>query len=270
MERRGHGKHHGALGARLRSDLDGAFHRGRVARNHGLVRRIQIRRPKPLRFPPPSCRFPRHRMAKVPGSRPSRLRRPERLPACNCPRRRASFTASENSSAPAATSAEYSPRLCPATKSGVMPCFSSARYAATETVRIAGCVFSVSLRSSSGPSKQSFEIGKPSAASASSKTACDSGKLRVEVAAHAGILRGLAGKEESELAHDGCVFRSFSRARRTAAAAESSCSIFSFTRERQSSAATRMAFLMALGFDRPCPMMVMPRTPSSGAPPYSE
>ena len=52
--------------------------------------------------------------------------------------------------------------------------------------------------------------------------------------------------------------------------AESSCSIFSFTRDRHSSAATRIAFLMALGFELPWPMIVMPRTPSSGAPPYSE
>ena len=41
-------------------------------------------------------------------------------------------------------------------------------------------------------------------------------------------------------------------------------------RTRQSSAATRIAFLMAFGFDRPWPITVMPRTPSSGAPPVSE
>ena len=36
---------------------------------------------------------------------------------------------------------------------------------------MAGCVLAVSFSSSSGPSKQSFESAKPSAASASSNTA---------------------------------------------------------------------------------------------------
>src|SRR6266571_1602719 len=91
------------------------------------------------------------------------------------PRFRTSCTASANFSAPAATSAEYSPRLCPATKSGVSPFSSSTRYTATEQVKIAGCVFAVSLRSSSVPSKHNFEIEKPSALSASSKTAFAAG-----------------------------------------------------------------------------------------------
>ena len=47
-------------------------------------------------------------------------------------------------------------------------------------------------------------------------------------------------------------------------------SIFSFTRPSANSAATRMAFLMALAFDPPWQMMHTPRTPSRGAPPYSE
>jgi hypothetical protein len=42
-----------------------------------------------------------------------------------------------------------------------------ARAAATDAVRIAGCVFAVSVESASGPSKQSREIGKDSASSAS-------------------------------------------------------------------------------------------------------
>src|SRR5205085_10251039 len=80
-------------------------------------------------------------------------------------------TALLKESAPAATSAEYSPRLCPATKSGRgKPSASAALSAATETVRIAGCVFSVNCNSSAGPSKQSLESAKPSASSASSKT----------------------------------------------------------------------------------------------------
>src|SRR5664279_245721 len=50
---------------------------------------------------------------------------------------------------------------------------------------------------------------------------------------------------------------------------ESSCSIFSFTRALASPAATRMAFLTALAFERPCAMTHTPRTPNKGAPPYS-
>src|SRR5215467_1341517 len=86
------------------------------------------------------------------------------------PRLRTSRTASANFSEPAQTSAEYSPRLCPATKSGCNPFSASTRAAATETVRIAGCVLAVSFSSSSEPSKHSLETEKPSALSASSKT----------------------------------------------------------------------------------------------------
>ncbi len=88
-----------------------------------------------------------------------------------CPRLRTSCTASENFSAPAATSPEYSPRLCPATKSGVMPFSASTRYTATELVKIAGCVLAVCFNSSSLPAKHICEIENPSALSASSKTA---------------------------------------------------------------------------------------------------
>src|SRR5437762_10975993 len=91
------------------------------------------------------------------------------------PRLRTNCTASANFSAPAATSAEYSPRLCPATKSGTRPFSASTRNTATEQVKIAGCVLAVSLSSSSVPSKQIFEIEKPKALSASSKTALADG-----------------------------------------------------------------------------------------------
>src|SRR5262245_52589038 len=87
------------------------------------------------------------------------------------PRARTVRTASDKLNAPAATSAEYSPKLCPATNAGALtPASLNARNAATETVRIAGCVFSVNCKSSAGPSKQSREIAKPNASSASSKT----------------------------------------------------------------------------------------------------
>src|SRR6266481_2160150 len=89
--------------------------------------------------------------------------------------RRIQICGRTNFSPPAATSAEYSPRLCPATKSGVNPFSASTRYTATEQVKIAGCVLAVSLRSASVPSKHNFEIEKPSALSASSKTAFAAG-----------------------------------------------------------------------------------------------
>src|SRR5258708_3524892 len=50
---------------------------------------------------------------------------------------------------------------------------------------------------------------------------------------------------------------------------DSSCSIFSFMFALASPAATRIAFLIAFAFERPCPITQTPRTPSSGAPPYS-
>src|SRR5438094_2761285 len=71
-----------------------------------------------------------------------------------CPRRRTATTASFRSIAPAATRAEYSPRLWPATHSARAPRACSARKAATLVARIAGCVLAVSCSSASGPSKQ--------------------------------------------------------------------------------------------------------------------
>ena len=56
-----------------------------------------------------------------------------------------------------------------------MPRDSSSRAAAMLTVRMAGCVFSVSTSRSSGPSKQRPLSDSPSAASASSNTARHSG-----------------------------------------------------------------------------------------------
>src|SRR5882762_4572369 len=87
------------------------------------------------------------------------------------PRLRKSCTASENFSVPAATKAEYSPKLCPATKSGVTPFSASTRCTATEQVKIAGCVLAVCFNSSSLPAKHICEIENPNALSASSKTA---------------------------------------------------------------------------------------------------
>src|SRR6202045_2334200 len=115
------------------------------------------------------------------------------------PRSRTSFTAVAKSSPPAATSAEYSPKLCPATKSGVIPCLSRARYAAVDTVRMAGCVFSVCFSASSEPSKQSCEIENPSAASASSNTARDSGNVSARLRPMHGYCEACPGKRNAIL-----------------------------------------------------------------------
>src|SRR5580658_8872552 len=80
-----------------------------------------------------------------------------------------------------------------------MPCFSMARYAATETVRMAGCVFSVSLSSSSGPSKQSFDKGKSSALSASANTALDSGKFSARSRPMPGYCEACPGNRNASL-----------------------------------------------------------------------
>ncbi len=96
------------------------------------------------------------------------------------PRRRTRRTASAKARAPAATLAEYSPSECPAAtdapskRSGNRSARS--RHAATEWVRMAGCVLAVAFSSSSGPSKQSREREKPRTASASSKTARAAGE----------------------------------------------------------------------------------------------
>jgi hypothetical protein len=44
----------------------------------------------------------------------------------------------------------------------------------------------------------------------------------------------------------------------------------SVSRDSTARTATLIAFLIALGDDLPCEMMLIPRTPSSGAPPDSE
>src|ERR1039458_5589835 len=97
----------------------------------------------------------------------------------NCmarPRDLTARTASAKLNVPAATWADHSPSECPAARAGSTPCAASTRQAATLTVRMAGWVFSVRRRSSSGPSKINFEIGKPSASSASAKVWAAMGK----------------------------------------------------------------------------------------------
>ena len=93
-----------------------------------------------------------------------------------CARKRTSGTASRNASAPDATSAVYSPRLCPATTAGRgAPVASQARQTAIPAVSMTGWVLVVSASASPGPSVTSAHRSSPSAALASSKVARTSG-----------------------------------------------------------------------------------------------
>ena len=125
------------------------------------------------------------------------------------------------------------------------------------TARIAGCVFSVSVSRSSGPSKISRLSGSPSASSASAKRVAADRKGVGERLAHADLLRSLSGKDERDHWWD------------TVAAA-----ISRSTRSMKRSDAKRCAIATALrtasALERPWPTMATPATPSSGAPPYSE
>ena len=182
------------------------------------------------------------------------------------PRLCTSFTASAKFNVPAATKAEYSPRLCPATKSAPIRFSESAQSAAMETVRIAGCVLAVSFNSSSVPSKQIFDMEKPSALSASAKIARAAGDFSASSLPMPAYCEACPGNMNATLP----IIAPLSGRHACAWVRESSCSIFSFTCARASPAATRIAFLTALALERPWPMTQTPRTPSSGAPPYSE
>ena len=91
------------------------------------------------------------------------------------PRRFTVRSASAKDSVPAATCAEYSPRLWPAANAGAIPRETTSLATAVLMARIAGCVFSVSISRSSGPSKQSVLRGSPSASSASAKVSRQTG-----------------------------------------------------------------------------------------------
>ena len=98
-------------------------------------------------------------MAPSPGGTASCMKRP---------RRRTRTTASSSVSAPAATSAAYSPSEWPAATDGATPFAFRISSTATACARIAGCVTAVCLRSSSLPSKETFETSRPSGWSAAS------------------------------------------------------------------------------------------------------
>src|SRR5690348_10923006 len=87
-------------------------------------------------------------------------------------RKRTSGTASRKASAPAATSAVYSPRLCPAMNDGAAPpATCHARQTAIPAVSITGCVLRVRLSPSAGPSCTSCHRSSPSASDASANVA---------------------------------------------------------------------------------------------------
>ena len=68
-------------------------------------------------------------------------------------RKRTSLIASAKFKAPAATSAAYSPRLCPASRAGIAPpAACHTRQAAISAASIAGWVLTVWLSRSAGPS----------------------------------------------------------------------------------------------------------------------
>ena len=129
------------------------------------------------------------------------LRRP--APPAASPGRAASaaWRWSRDRTSPPRTSAEYSPRLWPATKLAAFlrstpPSLVSVRNTASEWAMIAGCAFSVSLSSSSGPSRISRNRFWPSASSTSSNTSrarpAGAGQRR----AHADRLAALPGKNK--------------------------------------------------------------------------
>ena len=136
----------------------------RVAGDHGLPGRVVVGHGADLAVAASAAAATaRDRLGVEAEDRGHRARRPTGTASCiSSPRRRTRRRASAKSRAPAATRAEYSPRLCPATATGrtlaARP--SSARWIAIEAARSAGCVLAVSCSSSSGPSQQSRESGE--------------------------------------------------------------------------------------------------------------
>ena len=115
------------------------------------------------------------------------------------PRAFTARTASAKESVPAMTCADHSPSEWPAASAGATPCSARTRAAATLTVMMAGCVFSVSRRSSSGPSKHSLRKRKAERRVGLGKGFGGYGKSLGKLAAHANGLRTLPRKEKSDL-----------------------------------------------------------------------
>ena len=166
-------------------------------------------------------------------------------------------TASANENVPAATFAEYSPRLWPATNAtfDASPSDSSTRYAAMLAVRIAGCVFSVSISASSGPVPDQPAQRLAERLVRFGKHLPRRRKGLGQRAAHADLLRSLSWKHECNHETDAVAISCSTRCRKPAV---------------ENRWAMRMALRMALADERPWQTKQTPATPSSGAPPYSE
>jgi len=141
----------------------------------------------------------------------------------------------------------------------------STRYTATEQVKIAGCVFAVSSEIFFGALETHLEIEKPSALSASLKTAFAADILR-QLFAHTRVLRSLPGNTNATLP---IVNPFLAPSRNNRGGRQLLFDFLVHLRAAASPAATRMAFFTALAFERPLAITQTPRTPSSGAPPYS-
>ena len=114
------------------------------------------------------------------------------------PRRRTSASASANANVPAATFAEYSPRLWPATNAGCTPIDCSSRYAAMLTARIAGCVILGQRQLILGPFEaQTAQRLAERGVGFVERLAADRKGLGQRLA-HADLLRSLSGKNEGD------------------------------------------------------------------------
>ena len=139
------------LAAARRRRRHRALDRGAVAGDDDLARRVDVRDVDHLALRRLRAHLPRRRPARRPGARPSRPVPTGTASCMNSPRLRTSAHGVREASAPATTSAEYSPRLWPAARSGVRPRSASAAAAATLAVSTAGWVLAVSVSSASGP-----------------------------------------------------------------------------------------------------------------------
>ena len=119
----GNRQHHGALGAACEAMLHGALHRRGIAGNHRLLGGIQIRRSDHLSVARPCLQISATWPGASPGSPPSRLRPAGTASCIYWPRAAHQPHGVGKFKRAAATSAEYSPRLWPATNSGAMPLF---------------------------------------------------------------------------------------------------------------------------------------------------
>ena len=129
VEGRGDGEPHRPLGARGLARLRGAVHGRRVARDHDLARGVHVggRDDLPLGGRPQAFSIAARSRPRIAAMAPS----PTGTASCMySPGARTVVAASRRVRLPAATRAEYSPRLCPATKSATTPRAARARWAA--------------------------------------------------------------------------------------------------------------------------------------------